>query len=152
MLKSDRESSVDCTCGRPAVQREVTIDEAGARQVVYQTHHLDMFSAEHHAVYGRIVAFHKKLHALEAEMNALPVEERKLPVGRFLVFEFENAKPSACDVRTEFIPTAQVQAFGGRAIVRLSRRSLEEASAASILAELRSAATPVVEALRNGDY
>lgn len=157
MLTDPNEARVICEgCGQTAFQREVDVRHGTVtRRIVYQTHY-QIGDDEHHKVLSRIESFHEQFHQLESDMNALPPERRKLSSGQILKFEFGSVKPSACEVRTRFIPTATVRAFGQTEEIELKACELNTQLVNGLLDEFVQAAEPVLIRLRaraeSGDY
>jgi hypothetical protein len=150
MIITEQDSIIPCgSCGEYAVQREFPVRHGTTtRKVVYQTHHVDMSGEQHHAVYERIDNFHKRAWLL---LDELQKADGKLPIGRLIEFNIETVKPSACDVRTDIVPTAIVRVAGLMNEVRLAPHPLEGATAEAILVALKVAAEPIATLL-NAQY
>lgn len=159
MIKIDRESPIICdTCNEPAIRREVYVQHPGegGRFVVYDTHSNSLHEEEHTAIFNRIENFHAQLHSLEAELNRLSQENKKLEHGWIVKFEFDSVRPTACEVRTHVAPKAAIQAFGFSDEVKLDPQPLKGLSAKNILSRIKEASNSVIEKLKEtrdkGDY
>mgnify|MGYP001592833987 CR=1 FL=1 len=156
------ESSVTCSCGQPAIRRTVKVSYGGkgSRMVSFDSHSQSLLDPECIAALGRLDAFHKKLYQLLIDLKAFTEEQRKVEsneaVGRIKSFELETVHPDAHTVRTEIIPTAVIQSFGQKRVVRLSARPLEGQTVLGILSETRDAADSIIKAIKKqkdeGDY
>jgi hypothetical protein len=157
-INLDVESPVSCSCGEMAIRRTVQVrhETKGARMVSYDTHDPNFLGADNLAAMNRMDTFHERLHDLLSELKALSTDDRKLSSGMIIDFDIETIHPDACNVRTDIVSTASIQAFGLRAEVRLTQRPLKEQTAASILADIKEASLPQIERLKaikaNGDY
>lgn len=157
MIRAEREQPIICeTCKKPGVRREVeVVNTHGGRRVSYDTHNRSLHHGSHAEALERIDKFHERLHTLQHKLRAYLRENR--PKG-FLVVncEFKTIRPTACEVRTEIVPTMELQAFGLRGMVRLAARPMKGASAARIARELCNAAGPEVQRLKvirdSGEY
>lgn len=152
------ESPVACSCGKPAIRRTLPVSYGGkgGRVVSYDSHSTCLTEDDHVAALKRMDRFHDRLHELLTQCRAFTQEERKLTSGMILDFDFDTIHPDACNVRTDFVPTAMIQAYGLREEIRLSARPLRKQSAKRILAELKKSAIPIIAKLKfrfeNGDF
>jgi hypothetical protein len=156
------ESPVKCSCGQPAIRRTVPASYGGkgGRMVSFDTHARAMTDSEFLAALGRLDAFHEKLYALQSGLKATSEDERKVAtddiVGRLISFDIETVHPDACHIRTQVIPTAVVQCFGVKKVVKLEARDLDGQTVGSVLAELKTAAEPIILMVKRqkaeGDY
>ena len=145
------------TCGEAAVQRQVTVEHAPVSStVVYQTHAISLDEAEHHAVLQRIEAFHVRVHAIALALNSLPPEAKQLSAGRVLRFEVGGVKPSACEVRSKIIASAEILAYHQRVDFDLPPRAIDEQTPESLMAEFQEETKPLLAALKakfdRGDF
>lgn len=156
------ESPVSCSCGKMAIRRTVPVSYGGkgSRMVSFDSHALTMTDPDFVAALLRLDAFHTRLYELQQGLKMMGEEERKVEtagaVGRFVSFEIETVHPDACHERTHNIPTAIIQSFGLRREIRLEPREQKGQSAKRILSELKTAAEPILKAIKKqkteGDY
>lgn len=139
-------------CGQPCRQREVVVSHGtNARQVPYQTHHVDLAGDEHSAVFERVKNFYARMFELIDELQKTSPDELKLSYGRLMELDLGAVMPSACAVRTEVIPLALVRVAGQFQEIQLDRRALDGLTSETIIPELRERAEPIARRL-NTDY
>lgn len=152
-IQTNSDTVTTCAeCGQPCRQREIVVSHGThARQVPYQTHHVDLAGDEHSAVFERVKKFYSHMFELIDEFQKIPPDESRLSYGRLIDLDLGAVMPSACAKRTEVIPLAFVRVAGQVQEIQLDRRALDGASARTILADLKERAEPVA-AKMNADY
>lgn len=139
-------------CGQPCRQREIVVSRGThARQVPYQTHHVDLAGDEHSAVLGRVKNFYSRMFDLVDELQKTSPDELKLSYGRLVDLDLGAVMPSACAVRAEVIPLAFVRVAGQLQEIQLGRRALDGTTPNGLVAELKERAEPIAVKM-NADY
>lgn len=145
----DGDTLIYCSdCGQPARQREVDVShDKHSRRVPFQTHAMSLHYAEQGEVFQRVAAFYERTFALIDEMQAIPIDGRKLSIGRLVSFDIEPVMPSACARRTEIVAVTTVRVAGLTREVKLAPRPLAGATVEAILVDLKEAASPIAAQL-----
>jgi hypothetical protein len=150
-IRLDIESPVVCEiCKKDAVRRTlpVTYGGDGGRQVSFDTHNLSLTEAGFFAAIQRMDDFHRRVHALERELNQTSATNRELDKGLLVRFDIDTVHPSACEVRQFIIATAVVSFRGLKGEVRLEKLPLKGQTVAKILSRIRKAAPPLIAQLQ----
>lgn len=152
-IKLPAEIRITCkTCGEPAIRREVIVAIPGlqTRMVGYDTHATSIALADHWQAMARLEAFHNKLFTLVRELKeASKTDAFKLSIGRITEIDLGNVIPTACNPRSQVVPSATVRAYKVERTVPYSLTALEGLSVESLLELLRPLCEQEVHAIKD---
>lgn len=140
MIRTDPQFDVICSsCLAPSYQREVICiaPERKPIKVTYYTHtHCEQL--EHAKALQRLDTFVTAMNSLLAKANLITPE---LPFGKILDIAASPVNPSACGIRTHFIPIITVKAFGIEEEIECEPVKLAGLTAQNLIDQIISAAT-----------
>lgn len=148
MIKPDIQHEVICAdCQAIAYHREVTCIAPGrmAAKYAYDTHNISLSEAAHTEALNRLDIFVTSLNTLLADANMhIPT----LQIGSIKDISASAVNPTACGIRTHFIPLVTIKAFASEEEGECTAVALEGLSVETLLDIIRIKAEAIATNLR----